>query len=120
MWKLIGLASKATGLGSVAITLIMLASSVAVVTGTYVLWKRSVIAERDRYWDQRMTNEKNRIEDLLRTSRRESAERIAVIEQENATLEARIQADDLVIDKEPNRDAVGLDADGVSRIDSIH
>lgn len=120
MWTIVGFVSKATGLGSVVSLLIVLLSSAAVLTGTYVYWKHQVVAERDRYWNQRMTDEKERIETILQNARAASAKRIEVIEQENAVLEKRIQDDEAIVDKAPNRDATGLDADGVSRIDSIH
>lgn len=120
MWMIAGYVARVTGLGSVVSLLIVLASSAAVLTGTYVYWKHTVVAQRDRYWNQRMTDEKERVENLLLAARAASAKRIEVIEQENTALEERIQNDEVAIDKEPSRDAVGLDANGVSRIDDIH
>lgn len=120
MLGVIGFLSRATGLGSVAITLILLASSAAAVTGTYVLWKRSVIHQRDLYWQARMVAEKDRVEKIISTEGMASAKRVTELSDNIAALQKRINDDEEVILTDPNATADGLGLDGVRRLDSIH
>ncbi len=120
MWTVVGFVARTTGLGNVVSLLIVLASSAAVLTGTYVYWKHTVIAKRDLYWEAKMLAEKNRVEAIISAEGRKSAERVAVLESNTKKLQKEIDDAEAIIDASPNSGSTGLDADGVSRIDSIH
>lgn len=119
MWNLITWAGRATGLGSIAVTIILIVASVASISGTYILWKRSVIAERDQYWEARMQREKERIEKIISEEGRKSAERVAVIEKTNEKLLEQIAADEDKDRNDPDANSIILDADSVRDIDNI-
>lgn len=120
MWTIVRFISRMTGLGSTVSLLILITSSAAVLTGTYVYWRHGVVAQRDLYWEARMLAEKNRVEAILNEERLKSAERITAMLQRNIKLQEQVDADEAIISASPDRDDVGLSADSVSRINNVN
>lgn len=120
MWIVVGYVARITGLGKAVSLLIVLASFAAVLTGVYVGWRHQIISANNLLWEQRMSKEKQRVEAILIEERLKSAERITAMLKKQITLQEQIDADEQIIDASPDRDAIGIGADSVSRIDRIH
>jgi hypothetical protein len=120
MWIIVGFVARITGFGNLVSLLIVLASFAGVLTGTYVLWRSSLIQANNAKWEQRMIAEKLRVEDILAQERESSATRITNMLKKQIELQEQIDEDEKIIDGDPTSTDLSLDAERVRRIDNVH